>query len=146
MSAGVLVELRGVSVGHGDDVALSGVDLSVAAGDRLAILGPNGGGKSTLVRAVLGLVRPGSGSVVWSRPRRALRLGYVPQFPAFDRSFPIRVRDLIAHGRLRHGSGDRRGGGGAEEAVIALWLERLDLGALGDAYLTELSGESSSGR
>lgn len=140
MSAGVLVELRGVSVWHGDDVALSGVDLAVAPGERLAILGPNGGGKSTLVRTVLGLVRPRSGSVVWPRPRRALRLGYVPQFPAFDRSFPIRVRDLIGHGRLRAASGDRRGGGGDEKAAIALWLERLGLGALADAYLTELSG------
>ena len=137
--AAAWVRLEGVGFRYGGDRVLAGVDLEVGAGERLAILGPNGGGKSTLVRLLLGLLEPSEGRVVWSLPRAARRLAYVPQFPAFDRGFPMRVREMVLQGLLR----DRppRSRFRAEDrARVGELLADLDLGDLADAYLSELSG------
>ncbi len=137
-SAGpTLLSLRGVVYRYGGDVALAGVDLDVCAGDRLVLLGPNGGGKTTLLGLLLGLREPNEGSA--RRSRKRLRLGYVPQFPAFDRNFPVRVEEMVLEGRLR----ERALGHGyspADRAAVAGLIARLDLGELRRAYLTELSG------
>lgn len=136
---GALVDLRRVSYRFGADVVLDEVDLALAEGERFALLGPNGGGKSTLVRLLLGLLRPASGTIA---RRPGLRLAYVPQFPAFDRHFPVRVEEMILQGRLR----DRRrlrpfaATSEVDRQRVDEVMERLDLGPLRRAYLTELSG------
>jgi zinc transport system ATP-binding protein len=97
-----VIELRDVSVRYGDIPALENVDLTVAPHDFLGIIGPNGGGKSTLLRVILGLVRPDSGVVriFGESPERSRRLvGYVAQRPAFDRDFPASVWDVVMMGR-----------------------------------------------
>jgi zinc transport system ATP-binding protein len=136
-----LVELVGAGFRYGEDVVLPAVDLSVAAGDRVVLLGPNGGGKTTVVRLLLGLLAPWRGrrGVGVAAGGRAPRLGYVPQFPAFDRAFPVRVAEMVLQGRLR----DRPLGrpfAGADRRAAEELLERLGLTGLRDAYLTELSG------
>lgn len=105
------VELGGVTV-------LQGLSLSVHEGDFIAVLGPNGGGKSTLLKVILGLVKPASGtvSVFGGAPGHADgRIGYVPQSMLFDRSFPINAHDVVLMGRLsrkhlmqRYSKEDRR--------------------------------------
>ena len=135
--AAPLVALRGVGYRYGDDVALAGVDLDIGVGERLVLLGPNGGGKTTLVRLLLGLRAPTSGEV--RRRRRRLRLGYVPQFPAFDRNFPVRIEAVVLDGRL----GLRRLGRAfskEDRRIVAGLIERLGLERLRGPYLTELSG------
>jgi zinc transport system ATP-binding protein len=134
-----LVELSRVSYRFGADVVLDEVDLRLAEGERLALLGPNGGGKSTLVRLLLGLLRPATGTIV---RRPGLRLGYVPQFPAFDRQFPVRVEEMILQGRLRDRRRMRPLAATAEvdRRLADEMVARLDLGLLRRAYLTELSG------
>lgn len=134
-----LVRLRDVGFRFGADVVLEGIDLALAPGERLALLGPNGGGKSTLVRLLLGLLRPASGTLV---RRPGLRLGYVPQFPAFDRHFPVRVEEMILQGRLRDRDRLRpfRVGGGRDRELLEQAVTRLGLGSLRRAYLDELSG------
>ncbi len=134
-----LVRLAGVGYRFGGDVALEGVDLELTAGERLAVLGPNGGGKTTLLGLLLGLRAPSSGKIERASARRSLRLGYVPQFPAFDRNFPIRVEEMVLEGRLRERRRAATSGAESRAAVAAL-LARLDLTALAQAYLTELSG------
>jgi len=131
-----LVELRRVSFRFGGDVVLEEIDLTLDDGERLALLGPNGGGKSTLVRLILGLLRPAAGAL---ERRQNLRLGYVPQFPVFDRQFPVRVEEMILQGRLR----DRRTWrpfAAADHRKVGELVERLELRALRRAYLNELSG------
>lgn len=125
-----------MSYRYGVDLALQGIDLCLHAGDRLVLLGPNGGGKSTLARLILGLARPTSGRI---ERRAGLRLAYVPQFPTFDRGFPIRVAEMVLEGRLS----DRawmRPYGVEDRSATDEALERLGLVELRRAYLPELSG------
>ncbi len=71
--------------------------------DLVSLIGPNGGGKTTLFRLLLGLLRPGHGTIriFGQTPERArTRVGYVPQYARFDPRFPISVRDVVAMGRL----------------------------------------------
>lgn len=88
---------------HYDGVPiLEGVSLQVERGDFLGIIGPNGGGKTTLLRVILGLVKPDRGKVrVLGKPPERSRenIGYVPQQNLFDREFPISVRDVVLMGR-----------------------------------------------
>lgn len=131
-----LVELFGVSYRYGADLALDRVDLCVHAGDRWVLLGPNGGGKSTLARLILGLAAPSSGRL--SR-RRAIRAGYVPQVATFDRHFPVRVAEMVLEGRLSDRRWMRPFGTDDREATDDA-IERLELASLRRAYLSELSG------
>ncbi len=134
-----LIEARGVSFGYGADLVLENVDLAIYPKDYLAILGPNGGGKTTLVKLLLGLLAPRSGEIVDRLPDRPGKLGYVPQFSTFDRAFPLRVLEVVRMGRIaRRGllapydREDRR----AAEAI----LDRLHLLPLASRPIRELSG------
>ncbi len=85
---------------------LEGVSLQLAKGDFLAIIGPNGGGKTVLLKVILGLLTPDRGEVkvFGMSPKRARgRVAYVPQYPRFDPTFPIRVIDVVLMGRLKGG-------------------------------------------
>ncbi len=137
-----LIQVRGVTFGYGREVVLDHVDLNVGQRDFLAIIGPNGGGKTTLLKVILGLVRPWSGEVIFrlssgGDPRG--RLGYVPQFSTFDKDFPLRLGDMVLMGRL----GRRnllRPYGRADRAAAEEALERLNLKPLARAHVTEVSG------
>ncbi|NTV02762.1 MAG: ABC transporter ATP-binding protein [Chlorobiaceae bacterium] len=111
---------------------LDGLSMTVYKGDFLAVLGPNGGGKTTLLRVILGLEQPSSGTVTvfGARPGHAPgRIGYVPQRLFFDRDFPISVEEVVLMGRLprrrliqRYGRIDRDR---AHEAIETVGLARL---------------------
>jgi zinc transport system ATP-binding protein len=80
---------------------LQGVSLSVEKGDFLGIIGPNGGGKTTLLKVILGLITPSRGKVyVLNRSPKSSRhlIGYVPQYNPFDRDFPVNVHDTVLMG------------------------------------------------
>lgn len=97
------LELTDVAFAYGENVALTDVSLRVEPGEFLALIGPNGGGKSTLLKLALGLLEPSRGSirVLGRRPREArTRIGYVPQFATFKHDFPISVAETVLHGRL----------------------------------------------
>lgn len=96
-----LVTLRNVSVNYDGYRALEGVDLVIDEHDFIGIIGPNGGGKTTLVKAILGSV-PHGGEIRFSpelsRRTRNPLIGYLPQQPVFDRSFPISVEETVLSG------------------------------------------------
>lgn len=97
-----LIELENVSVSYdGDDYALHNVSLSIDEGDFVAITGPNGGGKTTVLRVILQLVKPTSGKLVfrWAgKEVKKLNIGYLPQKNLIDNKFPITVEEVIASG------------------------------------------------
>lgn len=98
-----VVEFADVSFGYGKTLALENISLRFERGSFLALVGPNGGGKSTFVRLVLGLLEPQSGriTVLGKKPQEvAGRIGYVPQFALFESDIPISVRELVLQGRL----------------------------------------------
>ncbi len=82
---------------------LEGVTLAISKLDFASVIGPNGGGKTTLLKLILGLLQPGSGRirVLGTSPLRARhRIGYMPQFAAMDPRFPVEVLDVVLMGRL----------------------------------------------
>ncbi len=95
------IQLRDARASMGGRGVWSGVDLTVRAGEFVAVLGSNGSGKSTLLKAILGLVETASGtvSVLGGSPGAANReIGYLPQRHGFDSSLPIRGVDLVRLG------------------------------------------------
>ncbi|MDE6778022.1 MAG: ATP-binding cassette domain-containing protein [Alistipes sp.] len=95
-----IIELRDVAVDYDGYRALDGVNLDIRRDDFIGIIGPNGGGKTTLVNAILGNI-PHSGSIRLSQElfRNGERLiGYMPQISTFDRSFPISVEEVVMSG------------------------------------------------
>ncbi|NTW71449.1 MAG: metal ABC transporter ATP-binding protein [Eubacteriaceae bacterium] len=128
-----IIKLNGVFVRYNTDWVLENIDLTIKEKEFLSIIGPNGGGKTTLIRTIMGLNEPEIGEL-WVK--EGLRIGYVPQFTRFDRSFPINVYDTIISGRLssqikafsRFSTSDRRL---ADETITRMNLGRLKFKQIG---------------
>lgn len=98
------VHIHNVSVRYGTFEALTNVSLDLEPGRTLAIVGPNGGGKSTLMKVSLGLVKPRTGHAAIFGHDAGVRpdlIGYVPQLKTFDRSFPASAAELVVSGLRR---------------------------------------------
>jgi ABC-type Mn2+/Zn2+ transport system ATPase subunit len=135
MSTNALLTLRGASFGYGRRAVLAGVDLAVGRGELVGIAGPNGGGKSTLVRGILGLIPALAGSV----ERGGARLGYVPQQDSVDAVFPVTAEEVVrmgAYGRLR----GQRALPAGERRFARECLERVGMSAHARQPLAALSG------
>ena len=101
------VSLTDVNVSYGDFQVLSDITVNFPASEMTAIIGPNGGGKTTLLKVITGLIKADSGSVqIFDKDLNTARekgwLGYVPQAAQFDRKFPIRVEEVILSGTLKN--------------------------------------------
>jgi zinc transport system ATP-binding protein len=101
-----VIELKNVSFSYDGLSVLEDVNLTVEKHDFLSIVGPNGGGKTTLLKLVLGLLKPASGTVrvFGQNPVKARsRIGYMPQYSSLDPLFPVTVMDVVLMGRLGNG-------------------------------------------
>jgi len=131
-----VVELDGVSFGYRAGVrVLEDVSLTVGAGEFVAIAGPNGGGKTTLLRLVLGLERPAAGTVrVFSQ-----RIGYLPQRARLVGEAPVTVREVVSTGRLAPAGiwGPLRK---ADREAVTRAIDTVGLAGRADAPLRTLSG------
>ena len=95
--------IEGLSFAYDSQWVLRDINLRVARGEFIGLIGPNAGGKSTLLKLILGLLEPFAGRVrvLVHPPRQARRrVGYVPQYPSFGRDFPITVEEVALMGRL----------------------------------------------
>jgi len=103
------IELQDVGFSYNGVPVLEKVNLSIGREEFLSVVGPNGGGKTTLLKIILGLLKPSTGRVrVFGAPpeRNRERMGYMPQHTQFDPQFPVSVMDVVLMGNL----GSRRGG------------------------------------
>ena len=94
-----ILELKNVSAGYDYKTILHHVNFAVNEGDFIGIIGPNGGGKTTLLKVILGLLRPYEGEVIYNASRQNL-FGYLPQTNRFDQRFPISVTEVVLSGLM----------------------------------------------
>ena len=95
-----LLNVTGLDFAYDQQSILTNVSLTVNDRDYIGIIGPNGGGKTTLIKLILGLLKPLRGTINYTITRSDI--GYLPQGNLVDESFPIAVREVVASG-LEHG-------------------------------------------
>ena len=125
----------------GHKPVLSEVNLTIDPGDAVCVVGPNGGGKSTLVKLICGLLSPTRGTirVFGEHPVDArLRIGYVPQYARYDPLFPISVREVVCMGRLGRSRWGHYSQKDVAQAMAALAM--VELAELADTSFAALSG------
>jgi len=141
----VNIEGRGLTIGYPDRTVGSGLDVALSTGEVLALLGPNGGGKTTLLKTLLGLLKPKAGEVRlgdkpldnYSIRERARVVAYVPQ--VHISTFAFSVETVVLMGRTAHGSLFSRPSG-QDRAVAQAALERFGIAALASRPYTMISG------
>ncbi|MBN1249712.1 MAG: metal ABC transporter ATP-binding protein [Anaerolineae bacterium] len=138
----VVIAVRGLWAGYDDESVLEEVNLEVHARDFIGLIGPNGGGKTTLLKVLLGLLPPMRGEVeVMGRPIEEGRrhIGYVPQQVEFDRNFPVSVWDVARMGRLVERPLFRRFTH-ADNRIVEEALAKVDMVDLRSRPIGDLSG------
>lgn len=136
------VKLENVWVSYNGTPVLEDVNLKVEFGDFLAIIGPNGGGKSTLLKVILGLINPDRGTVTVLgklASRNHSGIGYVPQYALFDREFPITVREVVMTARYHRGWLPEKHNAGDKKMVDEA-LRTTDMTEYAERQISRLSG------
>jgi zinc transport system ATP-binding protein len=137
-----IVELQDVSFAYNGQTVLENINLDIRPNDFIAMIGPNGGGKTTLLKLILGLLQPANGTIRVldrSAAQGAPYIGYVPQDVHVNSSFPITAMDVVLMGKLERGKRwARKSVANRKDAVAA--LERLGMGSQAEKRIGELSG------
>ncbi len=141
----MILEGQNLTIGYSDRVVGRDLDVALATGEVLALLGPNGGGKTTLLKTLLGLLAPKSGEVRldgkplgrYADRERARLVAYVPQ--SHSATFAFTVETVVLMGRTAHGSLFSRPTA-ADRAIAVRVLERFGIGHLSERPYTEISG------
>lgn len=136
-----LVEVKCLTAGYGNKPVLKNVDLSIYHHDFIGVIGPNGGGKTTLLKIITGLLKPFSGTITLY-PENAAEgslMGYLPQMNMFDKSFPITVKDVVYTGLLGSRNLWKRYTELDKQRVEAV-LEQMNIASFANRSLRQLSG------
>jgi zinc transport system ATP-binding protein len=135
-----LFEMNDVSVSYGSNIALEDADLKICDNDFIGVIGPNGGGKTTLLKVILGLVKPYKGTLEFNHELLGNNnIGYLPQMSTGDNNFPVTVKDVILSGlMMRKGLISMMSASDKKKASKV--IEELGLSDLTDSSLSELSG------
>ena len=136
-----LVSLHDVTVAYDGCIVLNRVNLEIGDSDFIGVIGPNGGGKTTLVKTIVGVL-PYSGSIDFTPAlfRGSQRLiGYMPQQTKFDRAFPISVREVVMSG-LQSGHGFWSRYTSNDRKKVSALLEMAGINDIADNQISEISG------
>ncbi|MDR3219382.1 MAG: ATP-binding cassette domain-containing protein [Dysgonamonadaceae bacterium] len=131
----VLVDIRNMSAGYDGNLALKEVSLQVFEQDFLGIIGPNGGGKTTLIKTILGLIKPVSG-VITKNSALKENIGYMPQTNLIDTQFPILVAEVVESG-LMAGKGLSTS---EKKKKVQAVISEMGIETIVDKAIGELSG------
>ncbi len=137
-----IIEIEHLSAGYEGKQVLNDVNLTVYADDYLGIIGPNGGGKTTLMRLILGLKEPSDGVIRYFKKGQEVKeitMGYLPQYNALDRQFPISVYEVVLSG-LSKGKRLFARYTKAQRQQVLDTLERMQITDLKDNHIGALSG------
>jgi iron complex transport system ATP-binding protein len=140
-----MLEIRNANCGYGFKTVVKDISFSLAPGEMLCLLGPNGVGKTTLFKTILGSLKLQSGKILlhgedvskWSRRRFARKVGYVPQ--AHTPPFPFKVLDVVTMGRTAH-IGVFSSPSAHDVAIAEEALQNLGISYLRESIYTEISG------
>lgn len=136
------LEINGISLALGETEVLKDVDLRLSKGDFLGIVGPNGGGKTTILKIILGLQDPDRGEVkvFGKEPKKSRdRVSYVPQHTDFDSQFPINVWNVVLMGRVGK-LGLKPFFSEEDKEIAKKALEKVEMGEYKERQISELSG------
>lgn len=135
-----LIKIKNLTLGYDKEPVLSGVNLEIFEHDFLGVIGPNGGGKTTLLKAVLGLLRPMKGEIIFRKDidKKKKPMGYLPQVKHIDRNFPITVFEVVRSGSMMEDSSKvskAEAREKTEQLLVEMGIEHIRNKAIG-----ELSG------
>lgn len=133
-----LLELKSVNYAYDHKIVLKDVTLKIRENDFLGIIGPNGGGKTTLLKIIVGLLQPMSGEII-ARDGDNSRIGYLPQINQIDKKFPISVLDVVLSGLMSHKNLFGRYTSQNRKKAEAL-MSRIGIEHLKNKNIGELSG------
>jgi zinc transport system ATP-binding protein len=135
-----LFEMHSLSASYGTITVLKDVDFRVNENDFIGVIGPNGGGKTTLLKIILGLLKPEKGEIVFNHDLlNGNRIGYLPQISTGDINYPVTVNDIVLSGlMIRKGIISRMTSTDRKKARIV--IDELGLSEMSGATINELSG------
>lgn len=135
-----LFEMKLLSASYGTTVVLKDIDLKVVENDFIGVIGPNGGGKTTLLKVILGLLKPVQGEIVFNKDLlNANRIGYLPQISTGDINYPVTVSDIVLSG-LMIGKGIISRMTASDRKKAAGVIYELGLSEMAGTTINELSG------
>lgn len=137
-----IIQIDHLAAGYESKQVLHDINLTVYSDDYLGIIGPNGGGKTTLMRLILGLLKPTEGSIRYfknGRETKEITMGYLPQYNALDKQFPISVYEVVMSGLSKSKRLFARYTKTHHQQVEDC-LERMQLTELKDRHIGSLSG------
>ncbi|MFT5700030.1 MAG: zinc transport system ATP-binding protein [Desulforhopalus sp.] len=139
-----IVEIANLCYSNDGIDILHDINLTVNKGDFISIIGPNGGGKTTLLKLILGLLKPTRGTITIKKNKHSLSgdsaIGYVPQYVNHNLSFPATALDVVLMGNHKPGRRFRFGNTRAERDNAQVTLEKLGIGNCADRKIIALSG------
>ncbi|MBQ7271111.1 MAG: ABC transporter ATP-binding protein, partial [Campylobacter sp.] len=131
--------IENLNFSYGESIVFENLNLNYNKKDFLAIVGPNGGGKSTILKLILGLLKPKAGSVkIYGKSPNLQKIGYVPQYIASSKSFPISVLEVVLSGLI-----DKKMFGfysGSDKKIAFEKLALVGMSEFANSRISELSG------
>jgi zinc transport system ATP-binding protein len=135
-----LIEIKNLSVGYNKEAVLFDVNLSVFEKDFIGVIGPNGGGKTTLLKAILGLLKPMKGEIKFRNDINSAKkpIGYLPQVKHIDKNFPITVFEVVRSGSIM--KNQQKNNASAIRSKVENLLEEMGISNIRDKAIGNLSG------
>jgi len=137
-----ILELQSVDAGYNGKAVIRDANMEIYGQDFIGMIGPNGGGKTTLLKVILGVLKPFRGKVIYYNvydDQRVKRIGYLPQFSMIDQKFPISAQEVVMSGLMPHHGLTRRYTREDRKKARQM-LEKMGVSHLKNKVIGELSG------